>query len=62
MSPEAVVRETLPALNVAVERLTFAARKEAFLRKLRTANKALFEEGLSQWAAGIPTPFSVFGK
>jgi hypothetical protein len=43
MSPETVVRETLPTLNVAVERFDLAARKEAFLRELRTAMKDVFE-------------------
>lgn len=62
MSPETIVRETLPALNVAVERLTLLYEKRRFLRKLRTAKKALLEEGLSQRATGISTPFAVFGK
>jgi hypothetical protein len=62
MSPETVVRETLPTLNIAVERLKLIARKEAFLRKLRTAKEVSFEEGLSQRAAGISTPFTVFGR
>jgi hypothetical protein len=35
--------------------------KEAFLRKLRTANRG-FGEGLSQSAAGISTRFNVFSK
>ena len=48
MSPEAVVRETLPALNVAAERLV-GVRKEAFLKKLQTA-EGLFEERLPQTA------------
>lgn len=47
---ETVVRETLPALNVAAEGLV-ELRKEAFLRKLRTASGFSFEERLSQAAA-----------
>jgi hypothetical protein len=42
MSPEAVVRETLPTLNVAVECLSKAAEKEAFLKELRTAIEEAF--------------------
>lgn len=56
---EAVVRETLPTLKVAVERLTYALRGEAFLRKLRTANFGYFEEELSFLAIGTPAPFAV---
>jgi hypothetical protein len=54
MSPETVVRETLPALNVAAEGL-FEARKEAFLRKLRTASGVLFEERLPNSAIVVST-------
>ena len=43
------VRENLPALNVAVEGLS-EIRKEAFLRKLRTAQGVLFEERLPDTA------------
>jgi hypothetical protein len=39
------VRETLPALNVAADGL-IETRKEAFLRKLRTARGISFEERL----------------
>ena len=49
MSPETVVRETLPALNVAAEGL-LETRKEAFLRKLGTAQDFLLEEWLSRMA------------
>jgi len=42
MSPEAVVRETLPTLNVAVECLSKAAENEAFLKELRTAIEEAF--------------------
>jgi hypothetical protein len=49
MSPETAVRETLPALNVAAEGL-LEVRKEAFLRKLRTAKGFLFEERLPHTA------------
>jgi hypothetical protein len=45
------VRETLPALNVAAEGL-IEVRKEAFLRKLRTANGFSFEARLPQSATG----------
>jgi hypothetical protein len=61
MSPETAVRETLPTLNVAVERFECAVTKEAFLRKLRTA-KVGVEEGLSQRAAEISTPFTFFAQ
>lgn len=44
------VRETLPALNVAAEGL-IEVRKEAFLRKLRTAKGFLFEEKLPRTTA-----------
>ena len=39
-----------------------AVRKEAFLRKLRTANKGIWVEELSQSAIGISTEFTIFGK
>ena len=42
MSPEAVVRETLPTLNVAVECSASAVEKEAFLKELRTAIEEVF--------------------
>jgi hypothetical protein len=58
MSPETAVRETLPALNVAAEGL-IEVRKEAFLRKLRTASGYSFEERLSQAATGDSTPLTV---
>ena len=41
------VRENLPTLNVAAEGL-IEVRKEAFLRKLRTAQDVLLEERLPQ--------------
>jgi hypothetical protein len=44
------VRETLPALNVAAEGL-LEVRKEAFLRRLRTAH-GFSEERLPQTATG----------
>jgi|SoiMethySBSTD1v2_1073268.scaffolds.fasta_scaffold3650788_1 hypothetical protein len=62
MSPETAVRETLPALNVAVERFLKSYEKRRFLRKLRTAKKVLFEDGWSSSSLGISTPFTVFGK
>jgi hypothetical protein len=51
MSPETVVRESLPALNVAAEGL-LEVRKEAFLRRLRTAKRFSVEERLPQTATG----------
>jgi hypothetical protein len=54
MSPETVVRETLPALNVAAEGL-LEVRKEAFLRRLRTAHVFSVEERLPQTATGDST-------
>ena len=45
------VRETLPALNVAAEGL-IETRKEAFLRKLRTAKDFSIEELLPRLATG----------
>jgi len=55
MSPEAVVRETLPTLNVAVECLSKAAEKEAFLKELRTAIEEAFGRGhrALHFSAGI---------
>ena len=52
------VRETLPSLNVAAEGL-IEVRKEAFLKKLRTA-KGIFEEGLSQSATGDSTKLTAW--
>ena len=51
--------KTLPALNVAVEGL-IDLRKEAFLRKLRTASGFSFEERLSQAATEDSTLLTVW--
>jgi len=51
------VRETLPAPIVAAEGL-IEVRKEAFLRKLRTAKGVLFEARLAHAATGDPTPLT----
>ena len=61
MSPETAVRETLPALNVAVERSLKLYEKRHFLRKVRTAKEVLIEDG-RLFRSGISNPFTVFGK
>jgi hypothetical protein len=48
---ETVVRETLPALNVAAEGL-IEARKEAFFEKAQNCRRFYIEEWLSRLATG----------
>jgi hypothetical protein len=58
MSPETTrFRENLPAPQVAAEGL-IEVRKEAFLRKLRTAKCFSFEARLAHAATGDSTPLT----